>query len=97
MPRQSFLPGLLLLLFLTVPASAAVFVVPQDSELIDQADAIVIGTVSEIHSEFTLDGPIVTNIDIEVEEVLKGVFEGSKPVRLREDGGVIGDFFTGSH
>ncbi len=93
MPRRSPLLGLLLLLA-TVKASAAVFVVPADSELIDRADAIVIGTVSEIHSEFTVEGPIVTNIDIEVEEVLKGSLERSVPLRLREDGGVIGDFFT---
>ena len=90
---RSPLLGLAFLLA-SVPLSAAVFVVPSDGELIEQADGIVIATVTDMNAEFTIDGPIVTNIDFEVEEVLKGPLTKSEPLRLREQGGVIGDFFT---
>ena len=93
MSRAPYL-GLILLLA-SIPSRAAVFVVPADSDLIQQSSAIVIGTVTGIHSEFTIEGPIVTNIDFEVEEVLKGPIDRSEPLRLREPGGVIGEYATG--
>src|SRR5688500_5412577 len=82
------------LLLAPVPLTAAAFVVPSDRELIAAADAIVIATVTDIHSEFTVEGPIVTNIAFTVAEVLKGPLEAHEPLRLREQGGVIGEHFT---
>src|SRR5688572_20964137 len=84
-----------ILLIASIPLRCAVFVVPTDSELIQQSPAIVVGTVIGIHSEFSVEGPIVTNIDIDLEEVLKGSIDRSEPLRLRERGGIIGEYATG--
>ena len=85
---------LALFLLVALPASAAVLVVPTDGELIQNSHAIVVASVTDINSEFTIDGPIVTNIDLDVEEVLKGSISTSKPLRLREPGGSVGRYFS---
>lgn len=68
-------------------------VVPDDEQLVFAAEAIVIATVQELHSEFALDGTIVTNIDVEPELVLKGAHSVRTRERLRivEPGGVVGE------
>ena len=84
------IPPLLLLLVLTQPVLAAVFIVPTDDSLIERADAIVIATVREMNGVFELSGDIVTEIDLDVQQVLKGDFQPDQPLRLREAGGVVG-------
>jgi hypothetical protein len=82
--------GLAAVLFLTVSASAEYFIVPSDTELITNAEAIAIVKVTAIHSAFAGEKNIVTNIDVEPELVLKGDFDRSAPVRIVEPGGVVG-------
>lgn len=74
-----------------LPLSAAVFIVPPDSELIDEADAIVVGTVRTLHPEFITGGNIATMIEIEVETALKGPLRDGERIRVQELGGVIGE------
>lgn len=92
---RSFRAAVFMIAVLTpVAAGSAVFIVPTDTELIQKSSAIVVGTVTEIHSEFSVDGPIVTHIDLDIEEVLKGSIERSEPLRITEDGGIVGEYFT---
>ncbi|MFP5245826.1 MAG: hypothetical protein ACLGH0_03955, partial [Thermoanaerobaculia bacterium] len=83
----------LLLVFLVVslslPAAAELYIVPADDELIQQSTAIVIGTVSSMHSTFVGES-IITNIDIDVEAVLKGQLKPGARIRLAEPGGEVG-------
>lgn len=75
---------------LAASASAEFYVVPSDDALIASSRAIVIGTVTEIHSEFAGNGDIVTNIDVDIERVLKGAPRVTEPLRLVEPGGIVG-------
>jgi hypothetical protein len=77
-------------LVLAASAAAEFYVVPTDDALIASSRAIVIGTVTEIHSEFAANGDIVTNIDVDLERVLKGGARINKPLRLIEPGGIVG-------
>src|SRR5687768_15379841 len=87
MPRSLVL---LFTLLLANAAQAAVFVVPPDDDLIDSADAIVIGTVRQATGQFALDGDIVTVVEIEVEHVLKGTIARKRTMQLTELGGEVG-------
>jgi hypothetical protein len=88
----------LIIALIPLSASAVVYVVPADDDLIEYADAIVIGTVRSMEGAFALDGGIVTNIELEVENVLKPGGElawGWRPgrresIRLEQPGGVVG-------
>jgi hypothetical protein len=84
-------PRPLLLLLLLAPAIAfsAAFIVPPDRDLIHDADAIVLGTVTAVTPKFDDQGEIVTDVDIRIREVLKGPVAGE--IRIRERGGVVGD------
>lgn len=81
---------LTLSLLLASSSHAAVFIVPPDDDLIDSADAIVIGTVREMNGQFALNGDIVTALDIDVEHVLKGSIAAKRSMRLMELGGEVG-------
>ena len=77
-------------ILLTTSLSAAVFVVPSDDDLIDSADAVIIGTVRAMNGQFALNGDIVTAVDIDVEQVLKGSLTAKRTIRLIELGGEVG-------
>jgi hypothetical protein len=81
---------LLISLVFPLTALAEFYVVPTDDALIASSRAIVIGTVTEIQSEFADNGDIVTNIDVDIERVLKGAPRITGSLRLVEPGGVIG-------
>jgi hypothetical protein len=72
------------------PLSAEIYILPEDRQMISQASAIAVGTVTGLSSEFDLDGGIVTNVDITPEIVLKGDLVEGEPFRLVEPGGVVG-------
>lgn len=63
---------------------------PSDDALIGSSRAIVIGTVTAIQSEFAGNGDIVTNIDLDIERVLKGAAHIDGSLRLVEPGGIVG-------
>ena len=94
LPMRSRLPLPVLLcavLVLTASAaSAATLIVPPDNDVIDAADAIVIGTLEAANGEFLLNGDIITNIDLRIERVLKGSVS-TGPFRIRELGGTVGN------
>jgi hypothetical protein len=73
-----------------VPAFGAVFVVPHDESLIKDADAIVVAHIRDMNAVFDVNGDIVTELDLEIERVLKGDLPEGQPLRIRELGGIIG-------
>ena len=75
--------------FLTVTASAEYYVVPEDIELITEAEVIAIVRVREIASVRTGERRIVTNIDVEPEVVLKGDIDRNELLRIVEPGGRV--------
>ena len=77
---------------LVVGSSPPVWAVMQGmstDELIDQAEAIVIGEVEEIQSRWDSRGRIVTDVRVQVHAALKGAV--GQFVVVTQDGGVIGD------
>jgi len=70
-------------------AWGAAFLVPPDRDMVGEADAILIGTVLSATPKFDDDGEIVTDIEIRVEEILKGSV--GDEVLIRERGGIIGE------
>jgi hypothetical protein len=88
--QPKFAAVALFLLFLGSTAGAATYVVPDDDQLIEQAQAIVAGRV--VSSEARPTRGIETWSAIQVEEVLKGT--GITPgatIQLAEAGGIVGD------
>jgi Dual-action HEIGH metallo-peptidase len=81
--------GLAAVLFLTVTASAEYYVVPRDVELIADAEVIAIVRVKEIASVLVGERRIVTNIDVEPEDVLKGDIDRNELLRIVEPGGRV--------
>jgi hypothetical protein len=84
---RAFLPVLLLL---CPPASATTMLRVDLPELTQSADAIVHGTVRRLESRWSGDGrKIVTDVEIEVTETLKGQAGGT--VLVTQPGGRMGD------
>ncbi|HUP64057.1 MAG TPA: hypothetical protein VM557_02100, partial [Thermoanaerobaculia bacterium] len=85
--KRSILASLLLL----VPAVlfAGSYIVPSDRELIESADAIVIGDVLASYSYYGEGGKIFTDTILRVSESVRGV--NPSEVRITEEGGVVGD------
>jgi hypothetical protein len=81
-------------LLIASAAPAAVFLVPPDVQMIHEADAVVVATVREMNGRFDLDGAIVTDIRLDVEQVLKGDIDAAKPLIVQRMGGVVGEQFT---
>jgi len=81
---------LALVLLAGVPAFGAVFVVPHDESLIKDADAIVVAHIRGMNAVFDANGDIVTELDLEIERVLKGDVPLDEPLRIHEMGGIIG-------
>lgn len=75
-------------------AFAAVFIVPDDRELVGKSSGIVIGTVVDSASERGSAGHIETTYSVRIERVLKGVFSRDSIVKVTSPGGQIGKRFT---
>src|SRR4051812_29679495 len=72
---------------------AITYIVPTDRDLVKRAEAIVIATAMESHSELRDGGRIVTVATLRLENVLKGTVEGDI-VQLAELGGFVGGRVT---
>jgi hypothetical protein len=70
---------------------AITYIVPTDRDLVKRAEAIVIATAVESHSEMR-DGRVVTVATLNVEQTIKGV--AAKLMHVVEIGGAIGNRFT---
>lgn len=81
--------ALALILLTAGIAGASIVVVPNDESMIDNADVIVLATVHDMKSVAADNGDIVTEIEIDVERVLKGQV-ATGPLRIREFGGIMG-------
>ncbi len=72
-------------------AGATTWIVPEKEEMLDTADAVVLGTVSGVRSVQAFDGSqIQTEITLRVHEGFKGAVAGDEIV-IREVGGTVGD------
>ncbi|HVT45471.1 MAG TPA: hypothetical protein VMT00_13905 [Thermoanaerobaculia bacterium] len=76
------------ILALSLPAFGASFVVPTDRELVDQADAIVVGVVTGASS--AREPYITTTYEIALEEIIKGDVSASS-IAVKQLGGFVGD------
>lgn len=85
--------ALAILLLLSSPAFAATFVVPPDEWMVDDASAIVTGSVIDAYPRFTARGEIETVFVLALDEVLKGTLS-EKRVEVVEWGGRIGEKWT---
>ncbi|PTL77400.1 hypothetical protein [Vitiosangium sp. GDMCC 1.1324] len=84
---RALLPAVLLL---CMPASATTMLRADLPELTQTADAIVHGTVRRVESRWSGDGRrIVTDVEIQVTEALKGQAGGT--VLVTQPGGRVGD------
>jgi len=70
-------------------AGATTLLSLSDRGLVEHADAIVIATVSDANSIRLIDGAIVTDIHLRVEDVIKGDVATNEVVTLRETGGIV--------
>jgi hypothetical protein len=68
---------------------AITYIVPADRDLVKRAEAIVIGTAVESHSEITPNGSVVTVASFDVERTVKGSI--GDHVNVVEPGGAVGD------
>src|SRR4051794_30050332 len=75
--------------FAAATLSATSFVVPRDRDLVSRADAIVVGTAVESHSQFTPQGGVETVTSIAVDETIKGSADAT--IFVTEPGGTIGN------
>jgi hypothetical protein len=84
-----------LTLLLCTPAHGLSVVSRSFDELVQRADLILVGTVSEVHSEFADDGldqnSIVSYVNFNDLRAVKGQVNG-EPYVLRVPGGVVGRF-----
>ncbi|MGH9456922.1 MAG: hypothetical protein ACRD2J_04705, partial [Thermoanaerobaculia bacterium] len=71
-------------------AGAASYIVPDDADLIRSADAIAIVTVQSSYSYFALNGRILTDYVVRVDETIKGL-AGAETITVTQSGGVVGD------
>jgi len=72
-------------------ASATTWIVPEQEEMLQSADAVVLATVSDLRSVEAFDGSeISTAVTLRVHEAYKGAQAGDELV-LRETGGRVGD------
>lgn len=69
---------------------AITYIVPTDRDLVKRAEAIVIATAVESHSELRDGGRLVTVATLQVDRVIKGNVTGNS-VELVEMGGAVGD------
>jgi hypothetical protein len=76
-------------LFAATSLQAITYIVPTDRDLVKRAEAIVIATALESHSEMRPNGGVVTLASFAVERVVKGSI--GDHVNIVEPGGSVGD------
>jgi hypothetical protein len=86
-PRLALLT---LTVLLSISAAAEYYILPEDFEMMRDADAIAVVRVTGIHSAFAGERDIVTNIDVQPELVLKGSIDATSTLRIVEPGGAVG-------
>lgn len=85
---------LFVLSLVTVSAPAATYLVPNDSDLVTNAEGIVIATAIETHSELVDGSRIVTVTQFKIENVLKSSLQEGGILRLVQPGGIFGNRIT---
>ncbi|HEV7428012.1 MAG TPA: M57 family metalloprotease [Thermoanaerobaculia bacterium] len=73
---------------------AVTYIVPTDRDLVKRAEAIVIATAVESHSQFTSDRRIVTIAKLAIDDAIKGEPLPGSSIELAEPGGVVGERVT---
>lgn len=76
-------------------ATAAVYMVPADRDMIRQSDAIVIATAGNGFGEYAANGDIVTRTPLQLERVLKGPFTPGQTIETKDLGGIVGNSAMG--
>lgn len=79
---------------MTSRAFGAVFIVPEDRELVDKSAGIVVGVVAGSESRPRGNGDIETVYDVTIERVLKGTFARGSTISVASPGGSIDKRFT---
>ena len=79
---------------LAVPAFAVTYLVPEDREMIQQADDVVVATALHSHAEISEAGGIVTIAELRIDQVLKGRHNTGDTLRLTTIGGRVADTIT---
>jgi Ig-like domain-containing protein len=80
--------------FVATTAGATTLLPFSDRDLVEHADAIVIGTVADTYSHRLTGGAIVTDTRLRVEEVLKGSAAANELITIREAGGLVGTTYV---
>lgn len=80
---------LLLTAAIAAPSMGAVFLVPEDAELVRESHVIVVGSVTLLQTRVGDDGTIETVVTIEVEESIKGGLPVKGRFQLIEEGGFL--------
>jgi hypothetical protein len=83
--------GLLLVLVVTSKVSATTVVELSLEQLVGKADTIVVATVGEQLSHWNKRGHIVTDVELEVQQTLKGYASEGEPLTVTTQGGTVGD------
>jgi hypothetical protein len=78
--------------FVATTAGATTFIPLSDRQLVEHADAIVVGTVRGVSTHTASNGYVMTDYDVSVADVLKG-FVG-RDIVVREWGGAAAGRFT---
>jgi hypothetical protein len=83
------------LLAVTTPLFAISYLVPQDREMIQTADDILIASAVGSRAQMSADGGINTIVELRVEQVIKGRFAEGDTMRLSEYGGFVKELGVG--
>jgi Ig-like domain CHU_C associated len=73
------------------PVFGISYLVPQDREMIQMADDIVVARAIRSHAELTFAGAVETIVDVRVERVFKGSSQEGEVLHLHELGGYLPD------
>ncbi len=73
---------------------ATTFIVPDDAELVQKSDGIVIGVVVSARSAEVEKGSIETFYEVALDQVLKGPFAPRTNIEIHSPGGVVDGRFT---
>src|SRR6266542_2999129 len=83
----------LILIFGSVAARAATFIVPTDRAMVQRADAIVIGQVRSSYPRLTATGTVETVTGLSIQDVLKGAVL-AQTIEVGEPGGTLNGIAT---
>jgi hypothetical protein len=81
----------LLLLAIAAPASATISEALSLEQLVRTADHVVLATALRSQSQFDEQGRIVTDVELRVEDTMKGPMSSGHIVVVRRFGGYVGD------